>query len=267
MVAAHNIQHKTPTRALIGAEKALRVEYGTRYGPWGLSMPAVFDYGAVALRLGLETHPQSELVDSKKSDLFLLYKAEMELLRPLHTPNGAAGLPTLHESQDTVGVIFQSANHLSVLSSSGGNFFKFPGRIGCAGVPGAAAAVGFKNEWTVSCLCSGNGDDIVQMNLAANLVRRFEDPETFAALLVAYIEAAAEGLPLQARDCAGKPVIYVGVLCALISDVESILVYAHSTESFYFGYACGGAHTVLSRSKAGVFVQGEYRMGRDRRSE
>lgn len=257
-VAAHNIQHKTPIVALLGSLEALSQAYSARYGLWGLSAPVVFDYGAIALRFGLKIHPQTELVPDEKRKVFELYRDRIEKTH-LEVSASVEGV------QDTIGVIDASDEILTVLSSSGGNFFKLPGRIGCAGMVGAASAVRFVGLWTISCLCSGNGDDIVQMNLAATIAGRFEDADTFGFLLVSYIQEAAEPLPLQAQDSHGNRIIYVGVLCVLRNNCtgETRLVYCHSTESFYFGYRDKQKlkpRTVLSRSRAGVFVQGEYRI-------
>lgn len=279
-VAAHNIQHKTPTLALLDGLDVLRGEYSARYGLWGLSAPVVFDYGAIALRFGLEIHSQNELVDSLKRKVFGLYRERMERdtvqdsvkVRENLQENLQVNVQeNVQENvqvseftgvQDTIGLIHSTEEILTVLSSSGGNFFKLPGRIGCAGIVGAATAVRFFGLWCISCLCSGNGDDIIQMNLAATIAGRFEDPDTFGFLLVSYIKEAAISLPLQAQDSCGNNIIYVGVLCVLrnISTGETRLVYSHSTESFYFGYMKDKPHTVLSRSRAGVFVQGEYRI-------
>lgn len=281
-IAAHNIQHKTPTLALLGGLNALTREYSARYGFWGLSAPVVFDYGAIALRFGLEIHSQNELVEGLKRKVFGLYRERIErrdikvddsvqdsvqenvqeIQDIQNSVQDSVQVPEFPEVQDTVGVIHLTQETLTVLSSSGGNFFKLPGRVGCAGIVGAATAVRFIGLWCISCLCSGNGDDIVQMNLAATIADRFEDPDTFGFLLVSYIKEAAISLPLQAQDSHGNNIIYVGVLCVLrnISTGETRLVYSHSTESFYFGYMKDKPHTVLSRSRAGVFVQGEYRI-------
>lgn len=287
-VAAHNIQHKTPTLALWGGMDALKRDYSTKYGFWGLSAPVVFDYGAIASRFGLEIDSQTELVHGLKRTVFELYRDRIEILgsrddweedlgknqeKDVEEDQKAQESTKVHSVhlpysvvQDTIGIIHATDEHLTVLSSSGGNFFKLPGRIGCAGIVGAAAAVRFFGLWCISCLCSGNGDDIVQMNLAATIAGRFKDPDTFGFLLVSYIEEAAFSLPLQAQDSHGNSIIYVGVLCVLhnISTGETRLVYSHSTESFYFGYMGDKPHTVLSRSRAGVFVQGEYKIGRAR---
>lgn len=272
-VAAHNIQHKTPTLALLNGLDALTREYSARYGLWGLSAPVAFDYGAIALRFGSKTHSQNELVDGLKRKVFELYRERMEkkgedtkvrknLQENVQDSVQDSVQVPVQSVQDTVGLIHLTEEILTVLSSSGGNFFKLPGRIGCAGIVGAATAVRFFGLWCISCLCSGNGDDIIQMNLAATIAGRFEDPDTFGFLLVSYIKEAAISLPLQAQDIHGDNIIYVGVLCVLrnISTGETRLVYSHSTESFYFGYMKDKPHTVLSRSRAGVFVQGEYRI-------
>lgn len=252
-VAAHNIQHKTPIEALCVAEKGLSEVYGANYTRWGLSAPVVFDYGAIASTFGFPETSQEELVEELKKVLYDLYKERI-------TRGSDAAVPI--EVQDTIGLIHAENNQLSVLSSSGGNFFKLPGRSGCAAIPGAATAVRFCGPWTISCLCSGNGDDIVQMNLAAKVVQSFDDIDTFSMSLVPTIEHAGSQVLLQAQDMHGKSILYVGVLGLICNSEtkEAAIVYAHSTETFYFGFRGKKTRTVLSRSKPGVFVQGEYKI-------
>lgn len=172
---------------------------------------------------------------------------------------------------DTVGYIEVGAR-TRVAASLGGMWLRPRGRVSCAGIPGAGAAYAAAGAVDVSCVCTGNGDDIVRMGLAAHvcdeLVRALapgqageaeEDLVSLAPLLVSIVRARAASVALGASH-KGEPVCYVGVLaCVRVGQQPALLVFCHSTESFYFGFRARRPRVVLSRLRTvGSFVSGEY---------
>lgn len=170
---------------------------------------------------------------------------------------------------DTVGYIWVQGPSMTLASSSGGNLFRMPGRVSCAGVTGAALGYARAGVVEVSCMCSGNGDDIVQMSLGSYLsdalaqrVRFLEDWPDLGALAASLIYERGAAYSLTAVNASGQEIVYVGVVCVVRAPEKCRLVYCHSTESFYFGFRdAGSVETVLSRQdKAGEFTHGEYRL-------
>ncbi|GMF07440.1 unnamed protein product [Ambrosiozyma monospora] len=86
--------------------------------------------------------------------------------------------------QDTIGVCFIDTDTNTIITgcSSGGNLLKDHGRVGCSGVIGSGLFThthqkpdgndnsngdqNQNNTVQISVMCSGNGEDIIQMNLA-----------------------------------------------------------------------------------------------------
>lgn len=215
-------------------------------------------------------------------------QAEATSENPRRTGPAPHSLSDLHHHRDrlgfgvldTVGYI-EVAARTRVAASLGGMWLRPRGRVSCAGVPGAGAAYASAGAVEVSCVCSGNGDDIVRMGLAAHvcdeLVRAVtqtgdgeENPHfvSLAPLLVSIVQKRAAAVCLSASHN-NKPMCYVGVLaCVRTGNALPLLVFCHSTESFYFGFRARRAHVVLSRQRAvGTFVSGEYILRSDERTE
>ncbi|KAI5949912.1 hypothetical protein KGF54_005390 [Candida jiufengensis] len=156
--------------------------------------------------------------------------------------------------QDTIGIISLKENETVITSSSGGNFFKLPGRIGCAGIIGAS--IGFKSlptyELEISCICSGNGEQILKYNLASQLVNSIIDMDESN-----YVE--------ELRNFIFKldPQFYCGFIIVINYSGSKIrLLYGHTTESFHFGYKVNSkSRAILSFNESpGKFTFGEYEL-------
>lgn len=164
---------------------------------------------------------------------------------------------------DTIGIADINFDNTRIAASLGGNLFKLPGRIGCAGIIGAAIDFHHIDGYYISCMCSGNGEDIVMMKLAHHIVLNMNVySEDYGLEVHDLIREHSKNFALKAVDKHGNPIIYVGVLVTIQSENSARLIYCHSTESFYFGY---GENVVLSEledsNKAGkVFAYGEFKI-------
>ncbi|RLV92219.1 hypothetical protein JA1_003287 [Spathaspora sp. JA1] len=152
-----------------------------------------------------------------------------------------------HEITDTIGLIHITEDKTTLATSSGGNFFKLPGRIGCAGVLGAAIDFKRFNNFEISCMCSGNGEDIIRYKLAWEIVNNISQvPEDEYALYFKRLIGS----------------MYCGFIVTIKSNSTSHLLYGHTTESFHFGFRVGeNTRVILSHSeKQGDFTFGEYKL-------
>lgn len=174
--------------------------------------------------------------------------------------------------QDTIGIVEIKPNaDIGAVTSSGGNFFKVPGRISCAGIIGTGVAFSRLSQVRVVAMASGNGDDIIGMGLAAhicdavatNYSRLRNDSEDIGDFVVTTIENRSHQCVLSTVDSAGDPKIYLGAIVIIVTPQEKRLVFCHSTESFYFGIRRGNdIEVIMSRieRKSGAFIYGEYKL-------
>ncbi|CCE85527.1 Piso0_005130 [Millerozyma farinosa CBS 7064] len=261
--SAYNVSHDTPIRTTIELYQKLDEVYRNKLGRFGLNKPVLLDYGDNTLRsmIGLEEGPHKSLVSPQTRKIYALYKTRLD-------NDESLALEALPDVQDTIGIISIQRSQSSIASSSGGNFFKLPGRIGCAGVIGAALYRLERNNKEVYCLCSGNGEDILTMQLASTVSRSLlEAEDDYSDVMVNSIMQRKSDLPSYSPESSEFCVPYVGVVC-LVRDLsleETTLLYCHSTESFYFGFKSQrGKEVVLSThdpKKVGKsFVRGEYRL-------
>lgn len=179
-------------------------------------------------------------------------------------------LETCCKIDDTVGVLCISPkNDMTGVTSSGGTFFKIPGRMSCAGVIGAGIAFSCLNLIQVFTMCTGNGDDITRMGLASHIsdaiVNGLVDLSTtlddLGAFVVRTILRKSQQYKLSAVDKEGNSIVYVGTISIVITPKKSRLVFCHSTESFYFGFnLVNGLEVTMSRkeNKDGLFLHGEF---------
>lgn len=166
------------------------------------------------------------------------------------------GSPPKADAQvlDTIGLAEITPLETTVLTLSGGNFFKLPGRIGCAGEVGGAVDLFHQNDYEVACMCLGNGEDIMTMKLSHEIVRQVgKHPEdSYPEDIVHIIEDLREGFNLQAVNTKLETIVYVGVVVTIhnLTTGEVRILYCHLTESFYFGFHNHGddkPHVVLSK--------------------
>ncbi|KAG7886755.1 hypothetical protein KL938_000408 [Ogataea parapolymorpha] len=145
---------------------------------------------------------------------------------------------------DTIGVSVIDKHTASTGVSSGGSLFKKPGRIGCSGIVGAGCYTAQKNGALVNVLCSGNGEDIIQMDLARSVCRHIlancHHGRLVCDLAAEAVYDAAQEVDLRALDDNFNPRLYVGVVGYFESpDQFRTVFYFHTTETFVFGYATG----------------------------
>lgn len=291
---------RNPTVACQQVLALLEAEYQGLKGQMGLLRPSTLDFGAArekyseipsesillnnarVLYARFMEHEAAlrSLVEKEQESREDQHKETLESKRPCredkerkNTADGAfehALSPRLApDVQDTVGLI-QLDTTVHIATSSGGNFLHPPGRVSCAGVFGAGLGYGRGETVEVFCLCSGNGDDIVKMGLAAHvadsmaqkLLEAGEWPD-LGTLLVETVERRSSMFQMAAVDSNLNHIVYVGVLAVVRNGRKVRLVFCHSTESFYFGFRTqSGIETVLNRhdGSVGTFVCGEYKL-------
>lgn len=267
MGSMYNIDNRYPITEIMRCFEQLDDLYSREFKSFGLTKPLMFDYSEVQLLLQMlnrENIPNSEsLISPRAKKIYDLYK---DRLTGTYTSPQVVG----NDVQDTIGLIHITGESTYVAASSGGNFFKFPGRIGCAGIIGASIGHMKSDSVSISCLCSGNGEDIIMMNLSNQIANRMlhsSSSEYCDALEDAIVQASAN-MPLTSVNDKNECIIYVGVICIIHHLATGVkhLVYCHSTESFYFGFRSSTMkpEVVLSRldsTKVGqVFVRGEFRL-------
>lgn len=271
MGSMYNIANKYPIGEAVRCFEQLNRLYTEGFKSFGLSRPLVFDHGQKQLLNKLTNTKEGVKVDSfissKAQKIYDTYKVK---LMGGNDPQENEVSAVRNEIQDTIGVIHITSKGTDVATSSGGNFFKFPGRIGCAGVLGAGIGYHQKGGISVSCMCSGNGEDIIAMNLANRVVDRMVScPSTeYCETLVDIILQSSMDVSLAAVDNRNETIIYVGVVCVLHDHTsgKKHLVYCHSTESFYFGFRSHNRapEVVLSRldsARVGrIFARGEFKI-------
>lgn len=253
----YNIRHQYPISETIDAFEALQQSY--RENAMGLTIPVMIDHNRAMEFYNKDKEEEAlpDLVSPKNLDLYSRYKSSVPLKR-------------LDPVTDTIGVIYTTEEGSEVAASSGGNFFKVPGRIGCAAVLGASIAqrsvVLPGSLYFISCMCSGNGEDIMLMNLARSIIdslsSKIETSEDLLQDMVDAIEEEGRNVPLHNSS----KTIYIGSICSILNleSQKTTILYCHSTESFFFGFKSdsGEPEVVLStlETEPGKFCRGEFRI-------
>ncbi|QPG73555.1 hypothetical protein FOA43_000867 [Brettanomyces nanus] len=156
---------------------------------------------------------------------------------------------------DTVGVcVIEPGRCIVAGTSSGGNLFKEPGRIGCAGVVGAGIYTATVADCTACIMCSGNGEDIVQMQLARSVCeyvlakheeysRQQQEQPLLCQLVARYVKHESHKYKLRALDEKYHETLYVGLVGYLeMTEEESsssrrkLIFYYHTTHTMLFAY-------------------------------
>ncbi|EGW35545.1 uncharacterized protein SPAPADRAFT_48528 [Spathaspora passalidarum NRRL Y-27907] len=151
-----------------------------------------------------------------------------------------------HQITDTIGLIRIVECKTTLATSSGGNFFKLPGRIGCAGIIGAAIDFKRIEGYEISCMCSGNGEQIIRSKLSWEIVNNIS-------------KVPEEEYASYFKQLVGS--IYCGFIVVIKSKSTSHLLYGHTTESFHFGFRVGeNTRVILSHSEKEGFTFGEYKL-------
>lgn len=155
---------------------------------------------------------------------------------------------------DTIGsiVIDMSLNRTTLATTSGGHFFKLPGRIGCAGIIGAAIYHEEIEGLQISCMCSGNGEQIIKNSLAQSIVKTISD-----------MDEVEYGARLEKLILEKTPDIYCGFIVVLRRSNGRIqLLYGHTTETFYFGTRINDSTRVIlsCAEQEGKLTFGEYKL-------
>lgn len=266
MGAFYNVRHEYPISETIDVWHRLNQLYqpGGKLGNVGLSRPVLVNYDLVkhlvSSRADIESGSRDLLVSPKNMEIYRAYKDK--------------GLVDYNQDvTDTIGLIEIKSEKTSIMTSSGGNFFKLPGRIGCAGVIGAAISHRVQdNHIAISCMCSGNGEDIIMMSLARSiadgLIQLNENGYDYAETMVQIITQESSKISLTSVNNSNEKIVYVGAIC-VIDDLQTnkkVLVYCHSTESFFFGFQKGNNEpevilsTLGTSPKLGTYCRGEFRI-------
>lgn len=233
---------------------------GTKFHNMGLTKPLILNHDSTheidrllfdqRLNMPIDSSKTEDLYDPK---LLILSKSQRIYDSYMNSLNFDSTLVSRNECvQDTIGLIEISELKTAIATSSGGNFFKLPGRIGCAGVIGCAIDNFENDDISISCMCSGNGEDIIRMSLAKRVTKFFEhyDGDEYVEDLVSLFK---------------KENAYIGIIVIIrfSKSGQGRLIYCHSTESFYFGFKVNGKiEIVLSRldKPVGKFIRGEYKI-------
>ncbi|OBA19204.1 N-terminal nucleophile aminohydrolase [Metschnikowia bicuspidata var. bicuspidata NRRL YB-4993] len=251
-----------PTTCVDKIARQLKQEYaaGSVDRCFGLSKPTILDYKTYKEYLDL----------SKRKKLKFYKRRKGNPEKSLPTTEQTFVLPGI---EDTVGFI-EIANSpkrtTRIASSSGGNFYRLPGRVSCAGTLGSGIGYSRYKDVEVSCMCSGNGDDIIAMNLAGYLSENMagtlgdsnEWPE-LGPLLESHILRKSQLVVKTAVNASVEEITYIGVVMVVRSPDATRLVFCHSTESLYFAFRLRGkSELVLSRKDrpVGEFLSGEYKL-------
>ncbi|RCK55355.1 Threonine aspartase 1 [Candida viswanathii] len=208
-----------------------------------LTLPVMLTYPSLKDVIpGIHEHDDAELISPKSQKVFDMHKDRVFQSKEIEQ------LP--HGISDTVGLIHIQDETTTLATSSGGNSFKLPGRIGCAGMLGAGIAFKESGDVKVSCMCSGNGEQIMRCALARTIVDRVGD-----VLEEMYGECIDGVLSLLLPD-----VLYVGFIVVVQRGTRVLLVYGHTTESFHFGFRyLDKTKVVLSYAEQeGKLTFGEY---------
>lgn len=248
MGALYNVVHLTPISRCLDVHSSLARRYHPTDNRLGLSRPLLVDDHS-------DVDPL--LVTPRCRHIYDRFRHQI----PRQTLEGVT---------DTIGVTHITTSGTLVAASSGGNFFKLRGRIGCAAVLGSAIAHRISGGYSLTCMCSGNGEDIMAMQLARAIVgglshelarpHDVDMPQTMQTV----IQAESSAIVATATDTSGAPMVYVGTVCAahhLESD-RVIVAYCHTTESFFFGFrgTQGEPEVVLStQPTAGRYCRGQFR--------
>ena len=189
-----------------------------------------------------------DLVSPRMKLLYNKYRTHIKQNRSITSvPNKEDDDQTkTHTIQDTIGVSVILPNRYALTgASSGGNMLKPSGRVGCAGIVGAGAFSTGNSRCTVTVMCSGNGEDIIQMDLARSVGEYLVDnvdkvTESPVCELVAnHVYEQSKKCDLLAVDDSGNHVLYVGVVGYMEWVEETrksrLFFYFHTTPTMVFG--------------------------------
>ncbi|ODV97244.1 hypothetical protein PACTADRAFT_1816 [Pachysolen tannophilus NRRL Y-2460] len=173
----------------------------------------------------------SDLISAKSLKIYNTYKQDLQI-----DEQQEEELIT-----DTVGVsISDSWGNMVSSSSSGGNFFKPKGRIGCAAIVGSSNYNLIQNGYSISIMCSGNGEDIISMDLARFLCYYIVEKIESSTLSVSQL--CKEGIIKHSKKTILKANnLYIGCCGYIKINDRYVIFIVHSTESFIVGYKQLGA--------------------------
>ncbi|CAK9441183.1 uncharacterized protein LODBEIA_P50520 [Lodderomyces beijingensis] len=234
-----------------------------------LNVPLALNCTSLKSFVGIREDDSEGLVSEKSYRIFQLYK------------NGVSSVARDKEEgegvMDTIGLAHITHVGVDIATSSGGNFFKLPGRMGCAAIPGAAIAFLQNESGLFCCMCSGDGEQIVKYHLASTIIEKYtlyekanndddndnddddDDDESQRQHFCEYVKSELTRL---------DPNFYFGFILIVARrggmDEEATrnLIYGHSTKSFHFGFRVGDqTKAILSfAEKEADFTFGEYRL-------
>lgn len=253
-LSVHSIRHAFPIRETWQLMENLDLLYceGLKFDKLGLSRPISLDYKLNDKILELLNKAKQEV----EPDDLILPRARYIYDYYMNRPE-----EVIEEIQDTIGIIDINDTRKLVLTSSGGNFFKLPGRIGCAGTPRCAIDFKSNGKYTFSCMCSGNGEQIIRWGLSSLVIERMMQLEADIDWCEA-LQSIIESCQTEQGN------IYVGVIIVIedMNDCQNNrLVYCHTTETFQFGIKRmvdnqPEIEVIMSRLQKGSLVRGEYKL-------
>lgn len=232
--ALSGLQVQSPTQEMFRIYNNINKQYNR---DTNLSRP--LSLHCSSLKRYMDIKSDGQIVSSKSQKIYDLYKDRILQY---------AG----DDINDTVGSIVIDTDQTTLSTSSGGHFFKLPGRIGCAGIIGAAIYYEKIDDTEISCMCSGNGEQIIQHSLAQLIVTN-----------VHRMDEGEYGTQLEKLLLSKSKDIYCGFIAVLRrSNGVTHLLYGHTTETFYFGTRVNDSTRVIlsSAEQEGKFTFGEYKL-------
>lgn len=268
----YNINTIFPITSLLDGLLNLDKLYRDGNNTFGLSKPVMLDYDSLKV---LDNILGNEIQEKGEVNPVLPIAAKFyDKYRPfLFNSQSSSELIRFQDNvTDTIGIISINENVTEIASSSGGNFFKLPGRIGCAGIIGASTDFITRQGMEISCICSGTGEHIIETKLANFLIHNIclNDEDNRISLLIKSLKLFSANLFLHSasqENLKQERIFYVGAIITLRNSITGRIqiLYIHSTESFYFGFKSSklDSEVVFSRlnknAKPGIdFAYGEF---------
>lgn len=263
--SCHNIKHNYPLQESFSLYDKIQRLYKEDLSKLGLISPNVVNYQCrdqVNKRLGIEEVELQTNIPDRQKKVYDLFKEGYLADSIDEQTEDEDCLGQAQAIQDTIGIIHRNnLDQINTLAaSSGGNFLKLPGRIGCAGIVGAGLGYKFTNDEEINCMCSGTGEDITLISLA-NLVVNYASSNNLQ------VEHLHEIIKAEASKYDLKHVNNDSVYCGILLTIHdkhthhTRLIYYHTTETFYFGYNNKGQIKIIQSRLNSVkqdYVVGEY---------
>jgi beta-aspartyl-peptidase (threonine type) len=180
-----------------------------------------------AERAGIALSDPTDMVVQRERDLWQARRQQDAATTEAATPADAA----LPHASDTVGAVAVDADgNVAVGNSTGGTFYKMPGRVGDTPIIGCGL---YADNTMGAAACTGVGEQIMKTVLAKSTVDQIHwlsDPAAAATAAIAHFEHRIGGQG--------------GVICA---SPDGRVGWAHSTPYLAYGYRTAEMPAVIAQ--------------------